>query len=331
MARYRIRMVGILLTLMIGAVMSYAAATHHDGGSAEAEWKRLPMQVWPVLGSHAEGLLITSDPSDSMSPWGTLLIWDKILLAGSAKQTAPAAQSPYWFFTGGHSAQVVYFRSAGEGINYLNNWSVPVKDGGTAHYDAAMFTPLTQNRWGLHANAHLVAVEVNGGAGAPPNIHFVITDARILDGTPGYPAPMDLLTTARKEWERRLAEVDPALRVTLDKADRDAPGKAFGDEIEDAGECVYPTWLAKEHLMRVTYYHRLTRTSIKREQHMGYHPAPLGAPGVPPHMETFTYKRVYGAACALTLDLDAANHIVNEVSYGPSAITPSYDEPGKNK
>lgn len=318
---YRLMMLCILAACT--CAVTFAAATPRDGGKAETLWNSLPMQVWPTLGAHVEGLLMTSD-----STWGKALIWDKILIFGQT--TPPTAKNTYWFFTDAKSTQVVYFSSTGEGVNFLQHWQVPVADGGKAVYDAAQFTPLTKNPWGLNANAHLIDAEVNNGAGAPPNIHFVITNARILDGTKGYPTPGNALNIARKEWDNWHTAINADLRAALSDAGRLAPGKPYGDETEAAAECFLPTWLPKERIIRVTYYERTTRTSSKTEQHLVYHKNPLGAPGMPPIMMPVTYKRIYGVDCALTIDIDAALHIVDEVRYGPSAITPSYDVPTAN-
>ncbi len=317
---HRMMSVFLLLGLITSTTITPAATKWRECGHAEALWKELPMQVWPVLDGHAEGLLITSD-----STWGNALIWDKLL--NFTPTPLPAAQNTYWFFTDAKSAQVVYFPSHGEGVNYLPHWEVPLKDNGKAVFDAAQFTPLTNNPWGLHANAHIVDVEVNGGAGAPPNIHFVITKARVLDGAKGYPQPTDALSIARKEWDNWRTSVNTDVHTALNDAGRLAPGKPFGEEIEASADCFLPTWMPKERIIRVTYYQRITRTSSKTERHMVYHPNPLGAPGVPPMMVPITYSRIYGVDCALTIDIDASLHIGNEVRYAPSPITPSYDEP----
>lgn len=288
-------------------------ATIRDGGAPSALWRDLPMQVWPTLDGRAEGLLITA-----ISPWGTAIGWSKFLPGRHDR----SSYVPYWFFGDGTSAQAVYFASTGQGHNFLRRWSVPTP-GGDVRFDAAMFDPATSDPWGLDGAAHLVEVEVNRGAGAVPNLHFVITKARVLDGKDGYPVAADLLSTARATWDRWLASTEPRAAAELEAAARAAPGTPYGPETEEVTEGFLPGWSPSERRMRVTFVRRVARTSTRVERQVIAHECPPGAPCMPPHEEDVTLHRTYGVEMALEVVVAADGRVVDAIAYGPAATSAS--------
>lgn len=128
----------------------------------------VPFQQWPVLGTTTIGLLYQSGPQ----AWGPTLNHTRGI-------TNNPARIEYAYTTAGSSPFALYFQSRGEGENFLANWGVPTPDGKAFRSSAAMFTAATPNRWGLSRPAHLVELEVNGGAGGGNGVHFIVTNARV--------------------------------------------------------------------------------------------------------------------------------------------------------
>ena len=292
-----------------GPTTPVTVADGGDGGLRE----QLPFQVWPELGPRAEGLLIAHDTS-----WGPVFGWGRF-----AGVRNPAEGDPsYWFFAAGrYSAQAVYFASRGEGYNFLPRWSVPVPGGGTAIFDAAMFAPSTPDRWGLDREAHLVEVDVNRGAGAPAGLHFVITGARVLDGQPGYPVATTALAQARAAWDRWWGEHEAAAAAVLVEQGRVTPGQPFGPEGETTALGLFPSWLPRERVLRVTFVRRTERSSSRTETRVVAPSCPPGAPCMPPHPTEITESRSYGVESGLVVDVGASG-VVAATGYGP-APTPT--------
>jgi len=153
-----------------------------------------------------EGLLW----SGGLQPWGI------------GYDHGPSLNDPerieYKFSMKGTAPYAVYFVSKGEGHNFLRDWTVYVPTPpNQVKYNAAMFDPSTPNAWGLSRLAYLVSVDVNdqrGGAG----IHFVITDVRILDGTPEFPPRVDdLLFGLRARFDKFVeahqADIETSLQL----------------------------------------------------------------------------------------------------------------------
>ncbi|MCB9561552.1 MAG: hypothetical protein H6709_09310 [Kofleriaceae bacterium] len=282
-----------------------------DGGAATDFLRALPAQVWPTLGPREVGLVIASS-----GPWGELIGWTPFI----APPRAAGDHAPYWFYNRGGSAQAVYFASDGRGQNFLRDWQVPLPGGRIGHFDAAMYDALTPNPWGLSAEAHLVEVEVNGGEGAPPNLHFVVTDARIVDGTDAYPlVAADALTAARAAWDRWVVATRPVTDQTIEDA-RAASGEPYGDETVQTEVGLLPTWLPESRVLRVTFYRRVRRTSTRTAMVSPRQTCRKGAPCMVRHPVRTTSTHSYGAEQALIVDLDDHGRIVDEVSFGPSPI-----------
>ncbi|MBK9034053.1 MAG: hypothetical protein IPL61_22755 [Myxococcales bacterium] len=298
-----------------GGASSAAVAT----GQAASFLATVPFQKWPVLGPRTEGLLITYRTSA-----GPTIGWSG---GPVALATTSARALTYWFVAPGRwSAQAVYFASRGEGENFLAAWGVPLPDGKTATFDAAMFTPTTPNPWGLSAEAHLVDVDVNAGAGAAAGVHFVITGARVLDGQPGYPVAATALAQGQAAWTQWQDEQRTAIAALLDEQRRTAPGQAFGPETEAIDGGMFPEWVADRRVLRLGFYQRIARTSSKVETRMVAHSCPPGAPCLPPQQQQVTFARRYGVELALVVEIDARG-LVAMSRLKPNAIAPSYDDP----
>ncbi len=158
----------------------------------------------------------------------------------------------YQFSRGPHPSYALYFPSDGRGSNFIPQWIVPLPDGTTVKYDAAMFRPDTANPWGLHACAHLVELDVNDGRGGR-GLHFVATRVRVLDNTTAYP------------WS--------LARVLLDlRARHDAHAREYADAFaftrpergpwrEQITSSLVPTWTDPPGRLDVLVWRTATRTA----------------------------------------------------------------------
>jgi hypothetical protein len=179
----------------------------------------VPFQHWLPVPGRVVGLLFAR----GAQPWGGSLSYGR----GSDTGTE---RTEYAFSFDRSSPYALYFASDGRGFNFLSDWGVPLPDGSTARYDAAMFGPETPDPWGLDRPAHLVELEVNdgrGGRGGPTGLHFVVTGARVIDGSDECPVPAEqLLVDLRRRFDetaRRheadlggwLADASPVRRVAV--------------------------------------------------------------------------------------------------------------------
>jgi hypothetical protein len=112
---------------------------------------------------------------------------------------------------------------------------------------------------GLTGPFHLVAVEVNGGAGSPPEEGFVATSLKRLDGTKEYPFKTAELL---RDLTERVQKFLGGQQVAIARAMAEAQGavakgrKPTGPE-ETTLE-VTVTWLPQEERLRIEFRHRVT-------------------------------------------------------------------------
>jgi hypothetical protein len=270
--------------------------------------KKVPFQRWPVLPGKQVGLLVAS-----VSPLGASAGWMRALTPVKPTPTRAA----YHFFTDGQSPWAVYFKSeAGRGENFLKGWGVPLPGGKQALFDAAMFLPSTKNAWGLHADAHLVEVTVNGGKGAASGLHFVATKVRVLDGTKGYPVAAQMLADARARFDAHIAAQEVPLKQQMALAARKS-GTPLGPETEQVLESFFPTWLNAERQLHVLHVRRVVRSSSKVERVRVVHRCPPGAPCMPPHEQEQRVVRGYGVDVGMELVYDAGGQLLKVQPYTP--------------
>lgn len=275
--------------------------------------RRARFQQWPTLPARTVGLLVQFD-----SPYGQLVGWGRGVrrLGGQF----PSTNSRYSFATDGASPWAIYFASKGEGYNVLRHWQVPIPQGRFASFPlVAMYQPDTPNAYGLRAPAHLVEVEVNGGEGAAPGVHFVATGCRVLDGTRRYPIVVaDALAAARQRFEELLVREQSAVAAALDQAARVPGFEPYGPTIMLTHEGVIPTWLRESERLRVVFYRAVTATSYRSE------PAPTGgrAPGPGPWRPRLpvTLTRVHGVELGLELEFDRRGRLVAEREHVPAPL-----------
>jgi hypothetical protein len=278
--------------------------------------RRAPFQQWPTLQARAVGLLVQYD-----SPYGRLVGWTRGLRRLEDTRF-PSSNSRYYSATDGASPWAMYFASQGEGHNVLRHWQVTIPQGRWASFPlVAMYEPQTRNPYGLHAPAHLVEVEVNGGQGAAPGVHFVATGCRVLDGTRRYPIVVaDALAAARRRFDEVLARDRSAVAAALARA-ASAPGaEPYGPTTTLTHEGVSPTWLRESQRLRVLFYRAVTATSFKSE------PAPIAGDGSSPgpwrpRPGPITRTRTHGVELGLEVEFDQRGRMVAERVYAPTPLS----------
>jgi hypothetical protein len=291
-----------------GVDAAAAPAAPPPAAAADGEPRRAPavdlpagrfVATPPALPARREGLLITRP-----SRWGRL--FELGSPAGS-----PGGHGTYWFVADG-SAWAVYFASKGEGVNFLHDWQVAVP-GGVERFDAAMYRPATADPWGLDDEAHLVAVEVNGGRGAPSWPHFVITGLQPLDGTVDA---SDALDDARARWQRHLADSTAALAAELQRAARQPVGPPLpGAESERIDEAFFPAWDAQARVLRVLHVRRVVRTTLRVD------PAPpCQRMSKRPCRGPIEIRHGYGVEIGLEVGYGAGGALVTQTAFGPTAM-----------
>lgn len=234
----------------------------------------VPFQSFPAVPGSLVGIIW----SGGQQPWGS----------GYNHGALPASsieRSDYKFGVDGSSPYAVYFASDGRGYNFLQNWAVPVPAGAsgparTANYNAAMFNAKTPNTWGLSRLAHVVEVDVNdkqGGIG----IHFVITNARVIDGTSAFPPRADdVLLGLRPRFNAYLATQEDVIRGKLESAVNAQPKSfRFGPRVVSVVG-VFPTWNTAKQAMEVLFTRVSSHTGQGARSSMS-NPCPPCPPGAP--------------------------------------------------
>jgi hypothetical protein len=273
-----------------------------------AQWTQadlVPFQEWHELPGTVTGLIWMAGPQ----AWG----------AGYEHFGGPSQQGDrdeYKFGVDGTSPYAVYFVSDGRGYNYLTNWS----GGGRGAFDAAMFDCDTPNAWGLSRRAHVVEVDVNGRQGAPPGVHFVVTNARVLDGTSAFPPRADeVLLALRRRFDAVLADERPELDGLYASAARAAGGEySFGARTNDPIG-VFPTWRRDAQAMEVVF--TAGSSGVGRgPSTQGMDQCPHCPPGAPcmrcdPSSFQLTPTAVVKVTFAVRYRVDARGLIVAETRY----------------
>lgn len=270
----------------------------------------IPLQRWAAVPGRVIGLLYAAGEQ----PWGTTYHH-----AGVAP--AIPGRTEYRFVTGPSSPWALYFVSDGRGENFMQ------MRGAERTYDVAMFRPDTPNRWGLGRPAHLVELEVDGGRGGIADyVHFIATDARVLDGTEG--SLRDVTTTLvalRDLFDAQLAEdgfeADASEIGAVFHADvaaleaRTADGTDAGTHTTIAS---HPTWDADTHRLVVLFFAtRFVAREVVREVPWSCPPRAPCAPPRPPEPETHRG----GVQLAIRYEVDATDTVVRETTYAPRPLS----------
>ncbi|HOU93773.1 MAG TPA: hypothetical protein PLU22_22135, partial [Polyangiaceae bacterium] len=273
------------------------------GGTATYTEQTVPFQEWSGPGASVTGVLFAY----YSEAYGAALAWSRDPASG----TPPV---PYWFSSEGSSPYALYFPSSGEGINYLEDWTVSLASGAAVTYDAAMFTPETPNPWGLAADAHIVTLEVNDGRGSNGGLHFVATDVTVLDGTAAVPMDVvEVMASAAQDFDARVASLDAELTVALAQA-RDAT--APPEDVEFTGsesQGVWPTWYPEPSTLALTFVHR-------RLENWGEMTGVVETPGMPPPYPEIWDYHYYGAEYVVRYVFAASGTALDTTEYGPAAF-----------
>ncbi len=266
----------------------------------------VPFQDWPPVELGTEGLLYVPEA------WGAAIDWG-LGVREIGLQT-------YWFSFDRSSPFAVYFASNGEGENFIPDWSVPVSNGeGTATFDAAMFTPETENIWGLSRKAHVVRVEPNAGKGGV-GLHFVATDVEVLDSEPGYlKDPVAVLDKLRNDFDAAVAalsaEMDTQMKEASDAANPGKGATPVGDDLVKV-VALWPTWLQAERHLQATFIFRWQR-AWEHTEHVvpeaPYCPDGASCPQPEPPYDA-RILHVFGIETATVYEVDSSGSIVSEES-----------------
>lgn len=262
----------------------------------------IPYQLWPPLPGRQVGLLISGG-----SRWGSNAGWMRQVY----EEGRGAGRTTYLFVVDRQSPRALYFTAKqGEGYNFLPSWEVPLPEGKTARYDAAMHYPGSGSALGLVEQAHLVELEINDGRGTPGTLHFVATEVAVLDGSDDYP-----IVSAR-------ALDDAAARW---RAFADAQQGAIDDALRDAGrgepqvaETFFVTWLEHDARLRAVFYRRVARTTRTEREVTGHCP-----PGAPCARDVEVTIRGEAVELALIVEYDVHGARVGTEEHPPVRMHPS--------
>ncbi|MCO4744194.1 MAG: hypothetical protein KC912_05360 [Proteobacteria bacterium] len=298
-------MVFFLLTAALAAPgLSHPSASKSGPARSAYAVELLPHQVWPALEGQTEGLVVEAKAHE----WGSPVHWgrgpDRPNYCAYRYTTGPAT-SPF----------AVYFESSDPtvGYNHIANWS-----GGGGVYDAAMLCSKTGQTYGLSRPVHVVQLQVNSGDGIAENrLHFVATEAKVLDGTRAVPLdPGKALIEMRKRFDRGLAKRDGEIagRVDAGRALALRSGEDFrqSQATEQASEPtvqVLPSWDPATQQLRATFIWSHIATVHASTTEMVAVNCPPGAPCVPPRPMTTDYFWSYGAEVAATFTVDAKGRV----------------------
>jgi hypothetical protein len=157
------------------------------------------------------------------------------------------ARVEYVFSSSAGSNYALYFPSTGAGFNFLNNWSVPLPDGGNAQYDAAMFGP-SGGLPCLDACAHFVELEVNDGRGGI-GLHFVATAVEVVDEQHGIDGAR-VLDELRERFAETVDQRRGELRRLYAAAQDEAPKLRLGQRVDEPLQ-LWPSWSEQDATLEV--------------------------------------------------------------------------------
>jgi hypothetical protein len=273
----------------------------------------VPYQLWTGPEATVTGILFAMASNE----YAPTLDWMRNIVANQPPQ-------PYWFGSDGSSPYALYFPSSGEGLNFLDDWTVPLANGRTTTYDAAMFTPQTNNPWGLSKDAHIVTLEVNDGRGSNSGVHFVATDVTVLDGTPEVPMdPVAVMREASADFEQDVASSEASIDAELAAARESAAPPASATLTESRAQGLWPTWRTQSNQLELTFVHRrdeIWRTPAETGAFPGMpNPAPSPIPQPPPGSRA---NHVYRCRVEylITYLIEADGETSDVRTYGPQGI-----------
>ncbi len=294
-----------------GPVATYDGEVRSETGSV---MDVIPYQHWINVPSYVVGILYEAGAQE----WGGSI--------GHTRNPHTATRrNEYKFSFDGTSPYALYFESDGRGENYLTGWGVPVPGQKYEQFDAAMFDSATENDWGLERKAHLVELEVNNGKGGG-GLHFVVTDARVLDGTDGFPLDTTaVLVNLRRrfdtELEARRDELSDRMAESKQRAEDKVVGERHPEKARPAAQvAIWPSWHREDRRLSVTFVYLAGGTIDETipAKDVKHPDCPPGAPCVdwgPPQPQPASHH--YGVEMGATFEVDASGGVTALTIYEP--------------
>jgi hypothetical protein len=268
----------------------------------------IPFQAWPPLPGHAVGIVFAS----GRQPWGGSI--DHLRGVDINPQ-----QQAYMFMADGSSPYAVHWHVKGGGPKVSPGYEVCVslKPTTTARFDAAYFQPGDRNTYGLHRRAHIVDLEINGGRGSCGGSDFVVTAAKILDGTPDVPFDAEhVLLDLRRMFDERVKEHEAGLHAAMVEDKR-----VLEREKRERSIGILPSWRTHERELSVLF--------VLRDLHEGWIGMSRPAQELFAHPMRRPPERIArGAAMAVRYTVDHTGRVVGEELFLPSGF--SEGAPGRD-
>lgn len=275
------------------------------------QWDGLPrLQVQanlsqPPLGERARGLLV------SVAYYS----------GEDCRDPSPGARVEYLFSSAAGTQHALYFPSTGAGFNFLRSWSVPLPDGGSGQYDAAMFGPLDGLPC-LHACAHFVELEVNDGRGGL-GLHFVATAVEVVDDQRGFDAAR-VLDDLRRRFAGTVGQQHGDLRRLYADGQRAAPNLHIGERVDEPLS-LWPSWSEQDATLHVLAFTRGQAVASRKIGSETIPPSdcPPGAPCAYREVGTFDiYDEIaITHELAATYRVDDRGTLIEERLYAPRVQT----------
>lgn len=266
--------------------------------------RSIPPGTWGQLKPTQQGVLIAGD-----SPWGTLV---------------HAAGPSYSFVSGSFTPWFPYVWPDGpQPTQQLRGPEV-------ARVGAQALAPSLPNAFGLTKPAYLVEVKVNGGHGNDTAREFVLSDLRLLDGTPAFPWQLsDVLASLHARYQsclqKREFDLDAAAKrasARLAQSARAPRGaRVVPPQPDLAGETIYVTWDEPKQSLSVVFSSERTGSRcFARDVRVQPPGCPPGAPCLPGHDETISACARYGVQSGFEFVVDAKG------ARAASFLPPAYSE-----
>lgn len=219
----------------------------------------------------------------------------------------------------------VYFVSDGRGIDAGKHkmFNLP-GNGVVAEYSAARFLPWTPNALGLSRLAHLVEIEVNDKRGASGSV-FVITNLRIIDGTPEFPLRVDdLIRGVRARFDVALAAKEAQIPKQFAAITKTMTRELTFEPMKQSHVGVLPRWKADSRTLEVVFskYYTISGVSPLKTIPRPCPPCPPRAPCIRcagGMIGTKTEGEVQ-IMVAARYAIDANGEVVAETQYLPTVI-----------
>jgi hypothetical protein len=227
------------------------------------------------------------------------------------------ARVEYTFSNAAGTHHALYFPSTGAGYNFLRDWIVPLPEGGSTQYDAAMFGP-SDGLPCLHACAHFVELEVNDGRGGV-GLHFVATAVEVIDDQRDID-PARVLDELRERFAETVDEQHGDLRRLYADGQREAPKLRLGDRVDEPPQ-LWPSWSEPDATLEVLAFSRGRAVGSQKVGSETIPPSdcPPGAPCAYREVGTFDLfdELTITHELAATYRVDARGTLVEERIYAP--------------